>query len=88
MHPRLSWMPSVGGVELLVCQLGVSSPCDNQTWNWRGKDHYHLEENGAVEINCDFSEPAKHIQLQSHCWHPWVGPKCAAPEVWFGSLVL
>ena len=61
MHPRLAWMPSVS-VELLVCQLGVSSPCDNQTWNWKGKDHYHLEQNHAVGINCNFSVPTKFIQ--------------------------
>ena len=30
-HPKLAWMPLVSFVELLVHQLSVSSPCDNQT---------------------------------------------------------
>ena len=30
MCPRLAWMPLVSFAELLVCQPGVSSPCDNQ----------------------------------------------------------
>ena len=29
--------PLVSFAELLVCQLGVSSPYNNQTWNWKGK---------------------------------------------------
>ena len=61
-HPRLAWMPSVTFVELLVCQPGVSSPCDNQTWNQRGKDCYHLAQNCTVGIHCNFSETTKHIQ--------------------------
>ena len=62
MHPRLAWTPSVSVVELLVCWQGVSSPCNNQTWNWRGKDHHQSEQNGAAGINCDFSEPTIYIQ--------------------------
>ena len=61
-HPRLAWTPLVSFVELLVCQPGVRSPCDNQTWNQKGKDHYCLEQNHGAGINCDFSETTKHMQ--------------------------
>ena len=54
-------MPFVSSAKLLVCQPGVMSPCDDQTWNWKGKDHYHLEQNHAVGINCNVSEPTKFI---------------------------
>ena len=62
MHPRLAWKPPVNIIELLVCQLGVLSPCDSQTWNWKGKDCYHLEQNCNVGINCNFGEPTEFIQ--------------------------
>ena len=60
--PRLAWTPPVSIVELLLCQPGVSSPCDNWTWNGKGKDCYCLEQDHAVGINCDFSKPTKYIQ--------------------------
>ena len=62
MHPRLAWMPPVSTVELLVCQLGVLSPCNSQAWNWTGKDCYHLEQNHAAGINDNLCEPTKFIQ--------------------------
>ena len=65
MHPRLAWMPLVSIVELLVCQLSVSSPCKNQNWNWKGKNCYHLEKNHNAGMNCNAGQPTKFIQCLS-----------------------
>ena len=46
----------------LFCQLGVLSPSNPQTWNWKDKDHYCLEHNYTVGINCNLREPTKIIQ--------------------------
>ena len=62
MCPRLAWMPFVSSAKLLVCEPGVSSPCNNQTWIWKGKDHYHLDQNHAAGINCNVGEPTEFIQ--------------------------
>ena len=48
-------MPGVSISELLLCQLGASSPCICQTWYWRSKDHCHLEKNCTLGINCNLS---------------------------------
>ena len=57
--PRFTWMPWVSIFELLVCQLGGSSPCVHQTWYLRSKDHCHLEWNCTLGINCDLGVPTK-----------------------------
>ena len=71
MCPRFSWMPWVSIFELLVCQLGGSSPCIHQTWYRKGKDHCHSEQNSTLGIHCNITVPTEISQHPHDIYMSW-----------------